>query len=333
MSNTTAVQKAPAATVLNHGERFKNAVIKEYGSGVVELSDRQKGLTQGYFVCIDRALKTAEEGRVQKNKYNRDHKWDNNVPVTWENVNIPELARDIVTNAKLGLDMTIPNHLFPIPYFNKDTQKYDVTLMKGYAGQIHIVEKYALHKPKNVVVELVYSTDYFVAVKKSKDNPVESYEFTIEKPFERGELRGGFGYIEFEDPTRNKLIIMTMEEIMKRKPKYASAEFWGGTKTKKVWNSEKNCYEKEEAEVQVEGWLPEMCLKTIKREVYSGKYLPIDPDKVDDNYQAMIARDLRYAELETENEIKENANTIPIAEVSPAAPLPPPSNPAGGDPF
>jgi len=76
-----------------------------------------------------------------------------------------------------------------------------------------------------------------------------------------------------------------------------------------------------------------MVLKTIKREVYSAKYLPIDPSKIDETYQAMVARDLQYAELVTEKEIEDNANTVPIEDVTPAVELPPPTNPAGSDPF
>ena len=43
-----------------------------------------------------------------------------------------------------------------------------------------------------------------------------------------GEIVGGFGYIEYTEPTKNKLIIMTIKDILKRKPDKASGEFWGG---------------------------------------------------------------------------------------------------------
>jgi len=173
-------------------------------------------LVQSYYYCISKALKIAEDKRVQKNKNNSDHKWDNNIPVVWNNINIPELAKSIVDCSKLGLDMTIPNHLTPIPYYNRNTQKYDVVLQRGYIGVQHVAEHYALHKPKSVTVELVFSNDYFLPLKKSKDYPIESYEFSIKNPFDRGELRGGFGYIEFDEPAQNKLIIMDMNDIMKR---------------------------------------------------------------------------------------------------------------------
>jgi len=342
MSNTTAVQKstgnaAPvaAAPVQNSGERFTAAVVKEFGSqgtGAIALDERKTKLVQGYFVYIDRALKIAEGKRVANNAINDKNKesyYNNNVPVTWDNVNLQNLARDIVINANLGLCMSVPNQLYPIPYYNRGAEQYDVTLMKGYNGIIHVAEKYALNKPKNVRVELVYSTDHFAPVKKSKDNDVESYEFEIKEPFKRGNVIGGFGYLEFDDDTKNKLVLMSLEAILKRKPKHATPEFWGGTKkvTKKVDGK------KVEVEEVVAGWVEEMYLKVLKREVYSGKYIPIDPDKIDSDYQAMVARELDYAKLEAEAEIEENANTIPIEEVAPTVELPPPSDPAESEPF
>jgi len=319
MSNTNAVQNAadpaPVAVVKNAGERFVAAVVKEFGCDGVD--ERRKKLIQGYFMTIDRVLKVSEKGRSNKNS----------LSYTWDNINLPTLARDIVVNARMGLDMTLPNHLFPIPYKNKELQKYDVTLMKGYNGIIHVAEKYALNKPKNVAVELVHETDFFKPIKKSKDNDVESYEFEIKEPFARGKIIGGFGYIEFDDPTKNKLVLMNLEAIEKRKPKDAKPEFWGGPKTVTEWVDNKPT----DKVVVLAGWVEEMYLKILKREVYSGKYIPIDPAKIDENYQAMVARELDYAKLEAETEVEENANAVPITEVAPSEPLPPPTEPV--EPF
>lgn len=97
------------------------------------------------------------------------------------------------------------------------------------------------------------------------------------------------------EANQGKLVIMTLRDIEKRKPKYASANFWGGTQ--KVWESGK------QVEQQTDGWYEEMCLKTIKREVYSAKYMPVDPKKVDDSYQYMKLREARIAELEAQDVI------------------------------
>lgn len=310
----------PTAQVLNVSERFTAKVMKEFGGsvGTPQVTEFQKRLIQGYFIAIDRALKAAEEERLRKNDNNRDHeKYDNNLPVTWENVNLNDLAMDLVHYARLGLDMMQDNHLFPIPYKNNKAQRYDVTLMEGYNGIRYIAERYAVEFPRDVTVELVYSTDTFVPIKKDSRNKVEGYEFTINNPFNRGEIQGGFGYIEYDDPAKNKLVIMTMKDIMKRKPAYASANFWGGTQ--KVWENGK------QVEKQAEGWLDEMCRKTIMREVYSAKHIPRDPQKVDDTYQYLKMREAKRAEMEAQDIIDANANGKVIDVTPPAGQEPQPA--------
>jgi len=291
---------------LTMSERFTNQVLREFGNvaGAIQVTDYQKQLIQGYFIGIDRALKIAEESRIRKNENNKDHKYDNNFPYTWNNVNLNDLAVDVVYYAKMGLDMMQENHISPIPFKSNKAQKYGVTLMPGYNGIQYIAEKYAVEKPLAVTIELVYSTDTFKPIKKNMHNKIENYEFEINEPFNRGKIIGGFGYIEYADPIKNKLIIMTMKDIEKRKPKYAAAEFWGGKV--KVWKNGK------QVEEESEGWFEEMCLKTIKREVYGAKHIPRDPKKVDDAYQYMKMREARYAEMEAQEEIDSNANAILI---------------------
>lgn len=321
----TAAQ-VPAEVKPNAAERFTAKVMKEFGStvGEIQVTDYQRQLVQGYFIAIDRALKSAEEERLRKNEKNKDHeKYDNNLPVTWGNVNLNDLALDVVHYARMGLDMMQENHLFPIPYKNNKTGKYDMTLMPGYNGIQYIAEKYAVEPPLAVTVELVYSTDTFRPIKKSAENRVENYEFAINNAFDRGEIIGGFGYIEFADPVKNKLVIMTKKDIEKRKPKYASANFWGGKQ--KVWENGK------QVDQETDGWYEEMCLKTIKREIYSAKHIPRDPKKIDDNYQYMKMREARIAELEAQDIIDANANGM-VIDVTPTA-LPEPVTPASGVPI
>lgn len=320
--NDAALQPAENQT-LAMSERFTNQVLREFGSnvaGALQVTDYQRQLIQGYFISIDRALKMAEEARIRKNENNKDHKYDNPLPVVWANVNLNDLALDVVHYARMGLDMMQDNHLSPIPYKNNKTNKYDITLMPGYNGIKYIAEKYAVEQPLAVTIELVYSTDTFRPIKKSKDNKVEGYDFEINNAFDRGAVVGGFGYIEYTDPVKNKLIIMTLKEIEKRKPKYAAAEFWGGKV--KVWENGK------QVEQESEGWFEEMCLKTLKRETYSAKHIPRDPKKIDDNYQYMRMREARYAEMEAQAEIEVNANAI-IIDTTPQPqrklPLPPPN--------
>lgn len=292
---TAAQNNAPAEKKeqLTVSEKFTNAVLREFGTsvaGALQVTDYQRTLIQGYFIVIDRALKAAEEERLRRRAANKNHDYDNNTPINWNTVNLNDLALDLVHYARMGLDMTQDNMLFPIPYKNNKRNNYDITLMEGYNGIRYIAEKYAVEVPTAVTIEVVYSTDTFKPIKKGGSNRVENYEFEITNPFNRGEIVGGFAYIEFADPTRNKLIIMPMKDILKRKPKYASANFWGGKQ--KVWENGK------QVEVEAEGWLDEMVRKTITREAYSAKHLPRDPKKVDDSYQYMKIREARYAEIE-----------------------------------
>jgi len=48
-------------------------------------------------------------GRQRKKKYKDP------LPVVWENVDMQELARDVVTYARIGLDPSQKNHINPIP--------------------------------------------------------------------------------------------------------------------------------------------------------------------------------------------------------------------------
>lgn len=298
---------------LTFSERFTNLVVREYLStapkGAFELNAVQKRLIQGYFLVIDKALNTAEENRIRKNSNNSDVKYNNNIPYDWQHINLRDLALDAVHYARMGIDMQEKNHLFPIPFANKKNENYDIAFMLGYGGIQYIAEKYALVKPKSVTVELKYTTDDFVPLKKSKSNPVESYEFRINNPFNRGEIEGGFGYIEYDEPSKNELIIMTLNDIKKRAGKNANAEFWGTEFTgKKITVWEKG----QKVQTDAEGWLAEMCRKTLIREVYSEKHIPRDPSKIDDEYQYLRERSVAYEQAEVEAEAHENANSVPI---------------------
>lgn len=281
------------STQLTHSERFTQKVLAEFNGNVaggLDVSTYQRKLIRHYFVAIDNVLETAELKRNEKKE---------KLPIVWNNVNMNALAIDAVNLARLGLDPAVKNHISFIPYKNNRTQKYDIGFITGYVGLEHVAKKYALEEPVDVIVELVYKSDTFKPIKKSPTNKYESYEFDITNPFDRGEIVGGFYYYVYANPEKNRLVVMSLKDIMKRKPKYASAEFWGGEKD--TWdNGQKVGKEK------VEGWFDEMCLKTIKRAAYGG--IPIDPEKVDDNYNYLKKREAEIKEEEVEAEIAENAN-------------------------
>lgn len=293
--NQVATQEKKQLTV---SKRFTNTVIAEFSGGVGEiaLTDFQKRLAQNYFMSIDLALKTAETNRLRKNEKNRDP-----VPVTWQNVDMNQLARNVVTYARIGLDPAQKNHIHAMPFKNNATGKYDIVFIEGYRGLELKAEKYGLDVPDAVIVEVVYSNDKFKVIKKDRINKVENYEFEVTNPFDRGEIVGGFYYHIYNDnPSKNKLVIMTVKDIEKRKPKYASVEFWGGEKD--VWENGRKTGKKE----KVEGWYEEMCRKTIYRAAYND--ITIDSQKIDDDYLRLKQLESQAVETRVEAEIAENAN-------------------------
>ena len=277
-------------------ERFMEKVVREFtGSvGEIALTDFQRRLAQNYFIALDATLKMAEEKRKKKTK-NQDP-----VPVTWANVNMEQLARDVVAVARIGLDPVQKNHVSMVPYKNNSTGKYDIGFVEGYRGIQLKATKYGLDVPDAVIVELVYSTDKFKSVKKDRNNPYESFEFEITNDFERGQIVGGFYYHIFNDnPEKNKLVVLPLADILKRKPKYASVEFWGGEKD--VWENGKKV-----GKEHVDGWYEKMCYKTIYRAAYSD--ITIDSQKIDDAYLRMRQMEDALNEANIEQEVADNAN-------------------------
>ncbi|MRN56801.1 recombinational DNA repair protein (RecE pathway) [Paenibacillus sp. LC-T2] len=284
-----------------------NKVVSEFGSSVgeVALTNFQKRLAQNYFIALDAILKLTEEKR-QKKRTNQDP-----VPVTWVNVNMEKLARDVVAMARVGFDPSQPNHINPIPYKNKHLGKYDITFIEGYRGIELKATKYGLDVPDHVTVELVYSTDKFRPVKKDSKNKYEGYEFEIVNAFDRGNIIGGFYYHNFSQaPEKNKLVIMTKKDIEKRKPDHASAEFWGGEKDK--WENNKKV-----GTETIEGWYDKMAWKTIYRAAYGD--ITIDSQKIDDDYLRLKQMESDFAEVEVDEEIKANANGA-IIDITPTDP-------------
>lgn len=332
----TNVEQALVQPIVTPSQRFTNLVISEFGAATanpIQLSDKQKRLVQGYFIIIDRLLKDAEAKRLSKNASNSNHQYDNDIPYDWQHINMTELALDAVHAARMGLDMQEEAHLYPIPFANKAKGIYSIAFMEGYAGKQYKAVKYALIPPKAVTIEVVYSTDSFKAVKKSRQNPYDTYEFDITQPFDRGEIVGGFGYIEYNDPTQNELVILSLNDIKKRAQK-GSTEFWGTKMTGKqvtTWENGKKVTK------NADGWSDEMVRKTIVREVYSKKHIPIDPAKLDDDFQHFKEREVVYAQAEIDAEAADNANTTPIdITQTDTQELPPPpieqSMPTSADP-
>lgn len=297
-NNTTAVSKQEPT----YSERFVAMVEKEMaanGGSALTLSKFQKQLIQNYFVKIDQVLRNADRKRLSKRGS------ENELPITWANVNMDELKFDVVAWSRLGLDPMLPNHINLIPYKNNASNKYDVTGIIGYRGCELKATKYGLNYPDNVIIEVVYSNDEFKVLKRDCKNETESYEFKIKNSFDRGSIIGGFYYYQYNDnPNKNKVRVFTLSDIKKRIPKNASVEFWGGQKDE--WVDGKKTGQK----VTIDGWFEEMCWKTIARAAFNN--ITLDSEKIDENISRVMMREDVAATSNVAAEIAENANTETI---------------------
>lgn len=231
----------PAATV---SERFladvERQFLAEMGRGV-QFTALERRLVQHMYLSVDQALKNAEARRKQGSEY------------TWNNIDRQKLAMDAVHRVALGLDALVPGHLWPIFYFNGKKGQYDVDLRIGYVGRDYVVRRFAVDQPVDITYELVHATDHFKALPKSSTREVEGYEFEITSPFDRGQVVGGFGYVVYDDPRKNRLILVTPRDFDRAQKAAKTSDFWTANDL-------------------------EMRLKTIYHRV-AGK-IPLDPAKV-----------------------------------------------------
>ena len=292
-----------ANTELTYSERFTNMVIREFSSraGGVTLTNFQKKLCQNYFIRIDSTLKEAEAKRLKKNEQYRDA-----LSYSWDNVNMEKLSLDVIAYSSVGLDPMQPNHINLIPYKNHSLNKYDFGFIIGYKGTEIKSVKYGLDVPEVVIVELVRANDTFKEMKRDIHNKHESYVFKIENSFDRGDIIGGFYFHQYTgNPEKNKIKTFTKNDIDKRKPKNASAEFWGGEKDE--WNNGQKTGQK----IQIEGWYEEMAYKTLYKSAYNA--ITIDSEKIDEHYLAIIQKDNDFAQEKVEKEIHDNSNKKEIS--------------------
>lgn len=291
---------------LSNSERFSMKVFQEFSgkAGEVSLTNHQKRLVQNYFISIDLALKSAEEKRMKK-----DEKYRDALPVTWENVNLESLAVHVVSCARIGFDPALPNHINMVPYKNNTLNKYEMVFIEGYRGKELKAMKYGYDVPSNVIVELVYENDEFKPFKRDRNNKTECYDFVVTEPFDRGEIIGGFYYHEYVDaPEKNRLVFMSASDIEKRKPTYASAEFWGGERDK--WENGKKV-----GKEKVEGWYAEMMFKTLYRAAYSS--ITIDSQKIDDDFIRLSENENKSLEAKPDViEISANRTTVNFDDAS-----------------
>ena len=266
-------QTAIAKREFTVSEKFTNMVVQEFTNAVdaIEMTPYQRRLAQHLFIKIDATLKSMEAKRTGDRQ-----------PIVWNNINMTKLAIDAVHRVDLGLDALIPNHIHPIPYWNTKAGKYDLDLRVGYAGKDFYRRGVAVEQPKGIIYELVYSKDKFIPRKRTLNNPVESYEFEITSPFDRGEVSGGFGYLMYEDSSRNQLVIVTEKDFQKSMALAKTKDFWTNNPI-------------------------EMRYKTLIHRVTDK--LQMDPRKVNASFLAVEADDNdEVTEAQMTEEIEEKAN-------------------------
>ncbi|MFN8296779.1 MAG: recombinase RecT [Chitinophagales bacterium] len=310
--NTTEVAKKE----LSYSERFAHSVTTAFKENVakdMQLTKFHQRTMQNYFLKLDLVLKDAEKKRLATNaKYTtqQEEKYKNNLEFSWKNINMSKLALECVPYVLIGLDPMQPNHINLIPFKEADGKSYGIGFIVGYNGIELKARKYGLDVPDDIVVEVIYKNDKFKVIKKDANNKVENYILEPE-PFDKGEIIGGFYYkMYYSNPERNVLRTFSLEEIKKRKPPYAAAEFWGGEKDEYKWDKEKNRNVKTGNKIKVEGWEPEMCYKTLKRAGWNS--VTIDAEKIDENLQKMQQNERLLLDERVKAEINENANKVPM---------------------
>lgn len=288
-TNAVTTQQPQAVSLSAH---FVNKVLAELGGSIkVEWTDEQRRLAQGYYMGIERALQAAEERRNASK---------NALPFNWKNTIIDsDLAQKIATTVRFGLDMRIDNNLSVVPRMDNKVGKYRLSFMIGYEGRKLIAKKYSLDKLVDIKDELVYSSDKFSIVKKDATNNVESYKFEITNPFDRGKLIGGFAYIQFEDPTKNFVFLMSLSDIEKHKNKAL---------TSAIWNE----------------WFEQMARKTIIHAAC--KKISVDPAKIDEAYRQWERGETENAISNSQEMIAAKANNGNVIDVMPEEPKLPKSN-------
>lgn len=216
----TALETKPEPALATVSQKFLKKVEDQFAAELgqsVLWTPLQATLAQHLFIKINQDL-TALQAKGKD--------------IGWHNVNMPKLAIDATHRVNLELDGMIKNHIHTIPYLNGKLSKqsgrdvYDLDLRIGFEGMLYSRVRASVDKIVDVVCKLVYETDTFEPVYKSATNQIEAYVYRQGSPFNPGEPVGGFGYISYEDPRKNKLVIVTQRDF-ERSRKAGNRDFWG----------------------------------------------------------------------------------------------------------
>lgn len=285
---TQAVQETYSARFVAEVERQWNSQM----SDGLEWTSYEKALAQHTFLKVDEALRDADQRRLdQKNA-------DKVTPYIWNNINVQKLALNTVHVVGLGLDPILPNHVHAVFYWNRRDGKYDCALQRGYAGKDLCARTMTLDpQPIDIVYHLVHERDKFVPVWRSDDQPGDRYIFETPEPFNRGQVIGGFGYVVYDDPRKNRLYLVPPEEFKLAEKVSKTDKFWKGDSRER------------------------MQYKTVVNRV--ADKLPIDPRKVNArSYAYVTGQEHETVDDEMTAEMAGAANEGPIIDIVPEPPKP-----------
>lgn len=263
-------------TQLSLADRFTGKIISCYADVAkgIAITEKERTLIAGYYIKIDESLRNSKQG------------------YTWKQVRMDELALVLAHLAKLGLDQSL-GHFSMIPFKVKDTGTIRLTPVISDKGYEYIARRYALVPPKGLKTELVYETDVFSVIKKDANHSCDSYIHEVKNPFNRGKVIGAYSCLEYDDSTQNKLLVMSLEDLLKYKPYNADENFW------KVGSEN---YKK-------------MLTKTIAKQ--SLRKLTLDPDKVNfvrDSFKYVESEELTGASLSAQETVREQNGNGPMID-------------------
>lgn len=203
----------------SEAERFSAMVLDKLkeATGAVEVwNEYDMKLAQNLYVFLSNSLPKLEADRKNANR----------PPIIWKNVDLDMLAVDCKRIVVSGLDPRIKNHVHVKPYFLEKVGKYTLDLTPGFVGLDYVVRETSLYPIEDIVYELIHENDHFKVLKKNANRAIESYEFEITNPFDRGKVIGGFGYVAFKDETKNFVKIVTAKDFEKARDKAPTKMIW-----------------------------------------------------------------------------------------------------------
>lgn len=261
--------------------RFVEHVQKEFVGALGNQSsftEHERKLATNFYIYADNQLKEFEAKRIKGN--------ESKSPYEWSNVNMAKLAVDVVHRIRLGLDALIKNHLHVIPYWNKKRSQYNLDIRIGYVGKLFIARQMSMEPIRDIRLYMVHATDKFVFEEINGLQPRETFSFSIKEPFNRGDIKGGFGFIRYEDESLNKVVLVSEEEFKKAENVAKSTNFW-------------------------RDWGERMRFKTLAHRVSDA--VRLDPRKVHDSFYEVQKEDDLFAN-NIEPKYKEQSIDLEISQ-------------------